>query len=247
MTWSINNSIHSTYSQEQGEAFSLTSYLATIQSERVKLNNIQEMSSPQDNEMVSSQTSQSGTTFAPSTENPGEEQLTFSLEDFPAKTSVQPEQTTTSTGQLKDWTESVLDSGVRWLDSLMKYSPVSFSWKTPVTSELKACTSSCKTLTSWGITQGGVNLGVSMSAQTTTVNDNGYLPTPTCHNAKEGAYPAEYTRKTPTLAAQIGGKVNPLWNEWRMGWPIGWTDLKPLETDRIREWRHSHLTSSHEA
>jgi len=29
-----------------------------------------------------------------------------------------------------------------------------------------------------------------------------------------------------------GGKLNPLWTEWLMGWWIGWTDLKPLETDK---------------
>jgi DNA (cytosine-5)-methyltransferase 1 len=29
-----------------------------------------------------------------------------------------------------------------------------------------------------------------------------YWPTPTAHNAKEGGYPAEYTRKTPTLTAE---------------------------------------------
>jgi DNA (cytosine-5)-methyltransferase 1 len=29
-----------------------------------------------------------------------------------------------------------------------------------------------------------------------------------------------------------GGKLNPNWTEWLMGWPIGWTDLKPLETDK---------------
>lgn len=30
-----------------------------------------------------------------------------------------------------------------------------------------------------------------------------------------------------------GGKLNPDWVEWLMGWPIGWTDLKPLGTDRF--------------
>ena len=29
-----------------------------------------------------------------------------------------------------------------------------------------------------------------------------------------------------------GGKLNPLWTEWLMGWWIGWTDLKPLEMDK---------------
>lgn len=28
----------------------------------------------------------------------------------------------------------------------------------------------------------------------------------------------------------IGGQLNPQWVEWLMGFPIGWTDLKPLET-----------------
>ena len=29
-----------------------------------------------------------------------------------------------------------------------------------------------------------------------------------------------------------GGHLNPTWTEWLMGWPLGWTDLKPLETDK---------------
>jgi hypothetical protein len=29
-----------------------------------------------------------------------------------------------------------------------------------------------------------------------------------------------------------GGKLNPPWVEWLMGWPIGWTDLKPLVMDK---------------
>jgi hypothetical protein len=34
------------------------------------------------------------------------------------------------------------------------------------------------------------------------------------------------------LATQDGGQLNQMWVEWLMGWPIGWTDLKPLETDK---------------
>ena len=34
------------------------------------------------------------------------------------------------------------------------------------------------------------------------------------------------------LADQVGGSLNPTWVEWLMGWPLGWTDLKPLETDK---------------
>lgn len=53
--------------------------------------------------------------------------------------------------------------------------------------------------------------------------------TPTAHNWKETNAPSESQRNTPTLAAQVGGKLNPSWVEWLMGWPPGWTDLKPLE------------------
>jgi hypothetical protein len=56
--------------------------------------------------------------------------------------------------------------------------------------------------------------------------------TPTAHNVKEGGFPAEYERNTPTLAAQDGGSLNPTWVEWLMGWPLGWTDLKLLATDK---------------
>ena len=62
-------------------------------------------------------------------------------------------------------------------------------------------------------------------ARTTIEIGSGLWPTPTAHNAKEGAYPSEYTRKTPTLSAQAGGKLNPAWVEWLMGFPINHTDL----------------------
>jgi hypothetical protein len=37
-----------------------------------------------------------------------------------------------------------------------------------------------------------------------------------------------------------GGKLNPLWTEWLMGWPIGWTDLKPLVMDKSRYVQQLH-------
>ena len=69
-------------------------------------------------------------------------------------------------------------------------------------------------------------------------------PTPTAHLHKEGAYPAEYTRNTPTLTAEAtesegkphsSGSLNPAWVEWLMGFPEGWTDLKPSEMPSSRK------------
>jgi len=37
-----------------------------------------------------------------------------------------------------------------------------------------------------------------------------------------------------------GGSLNPTWVEWLMGWPLGWTDLKPLETDKYQQWLQQH-------
>jgi len=35
------------------------------------------------------------------------------------------------------------------------------------------------------------------------------------------------------VSAQVnGGSLNPTWVEWLMGWPLGWTDLNPLEMDK---------------
>ena len=39
---------------------------------------------------------------------------------------------------------------------------------------------------------------------------------------------------------QIGGQLNPTWVEWLMGWPLKWTDLKPLATDKFQQWLRLH-------
>ena len=65
-------------------------------------------------------------------------------------------------------------------------------------------------------------------------------PTPTAHNAKETNAPSEALRNEPSLASRVGGMLNPTWVEWLMGWPLGWTDLKPLEMDKYRSWLQQH-------
>lgn len=43
-----------------------------------------------------------------------------------------------------------------------------------------------------------------------------------------------------TLPWVVGGLLNPEWVEWLMGWPIGHTALKPLETAKYQEWLQQH-------
>jgi hypothetical protein len=145
MTWHTNiSSTPSTSLQEQEAAFSLTSYLDTIRLERAKSNPTQEMSSSPDNETESCQTSQSGTTYAHSTEHPGEEQLMFFAEASPVRTSVQ---------QVKEQglAESVRDFGRNMRDSLERCGLALSLPKTHLCFALGDLELSSKTWPRWGI------------------------------------------------------------------------------------------------
>ena len=70
------------------------------------------------------------------------------------------------------------------------------------------------------------------------------FPTPNAWDGKRGPMSKELMESGKhqiTLVTHIrhsvqtppnGGQLNPSWVEWLMGWPIGWTDLKPLEMDK---------------
>lgn len=75
-------------------------------------------------------------------------------------------------------------------------------------------------------------------------------PTPTVAMAK-GSSGGALTRKTGKSRENDrldyavegdakNGRLNPTWVEWLMGWPLGWTELQPLETGRFREWLAQH-------
>ena len=67
------------------------------------------------------------------------------------------------------------------------------------------------------------------------------LATPTARDWKSGkASQKTMDRNARPLSEQIGGSLNPTWVEWLMGWPLGWTDLKPLEMDKFQQWRRQH-------
>jgi hypothetical protein len=42
------------------------------------------------------------------------------------------------------------------------------------------------------------------------------------------------------VAHPTSGQLNPTWVEWLMGWPLGWTDLKPLATDKSHCVQQQH-------
>jgi hypothetical protein len=44
-------------------------------------------------------------------------------------------------------------------------------------------------------------------------------------------------------AVPTGGKLNLMWVEWLMAWPIGWTDLDALGMDKFQSWQQQHGVS----
>jgi hypothetical protein len=209
-----------------------------------------------------SRLSRFGMTFKPLTVNRGEELLTLYLAGFHAKTSVQPE-------KAQELTESEAECGEKWRGSFTKYDQDSRSWKTHQCSLVGDLEPFSETWPQWGLMRDGecweqrtweqtikgtesglwpTPVASDISSRNTKYKQGGtslslavkIYPTPTCHNSKEGAFPSEYNRKTPSLATHAGGKLNPTWVEWLMGWPLEWTDLKPLETDKSHYVQQKH-------
>lgn len=74
-----------------------------------------------------------------------------------------------------------------------------------------------------------------------------YFPTPCVHGLSGGTGNVEKADKLykdgiisveerRSFRAGNGGKLNPDWEEWLMGWPIGWTSLKPLARELFDSW-----------
>lgn len=73
------------------------------------------------------------------------------------------------------------------------------------------------------------------------------FPTPLSRDHKGAVHPERRTRdgKQRTVGDRalpdvVGGRLNPRWVEWLLGWPIGWVSLEVLERARFREWRRKH-------
>jgi hypothetical protein len=71
------------------------------------------------------------------------------------------------------------------------------------------------------------------------------FPTPTTmdHIVRKAMRPSREAtgRKTGYLSEMLpGGQLNPTWVEWLMGWPLGWTDLKPSATDKSLSAQREH-------
>ena len=163
----------------------------------------------------------SGTTFVHSMEHPGEEKLMLSQVDSLAKICHQQEKE-------KDLMESDLDYGEKWHGSFAKYDPDTHSLRTPQCSLFEDSTEYCATLPRWGSMRIGECWEQTLLEQSTNETEYGLWPTPTTPSGGGNCGGSGAYKNAIKNGTHIPHSINPNLYEWLMGWPIGWTDLKPL-------------------
>jgi len=209
--------------------------------------------------------SQSGMMFKPLTESRGEELLMLYLEDFHARTLAQQEKaqelTVNEAECGKKWLGSFakydpstslwktpqcsfiedsvwfLDSWPRW--GLMRHGEC---WEHQ-TLELNI------TEREFGLLPDNVNFfhtpttgkdGGSNSRKALKKRKEAIWPTPTTPSGGGNAGGSGAHKNAIKNGTYIPSSINPNLYEWLMGWPQGWTDLKPLEMDKCHKWLLLH-------
>ena len=226
-----------TYLLEQGEESSAGCFSDIPQSVLSNLNLTAEKSYSKDNETASCQSSQSGMMSAPSTANLGVEKSMLSVEDSLAKTSQAQEREPESRVNEADF-------GEKWPESLAKYDPNTSSWRTHQCLLFEESTESLEIFSRWGMMRDGELYPLQIAMPHMKENEFGskdfYTPTARDWKGMSGKGFRERHGEKKNLADFLGGVPNPEFSEWLMGWPIGWTDLKPLEMGRFQSWLQQH-------
>jgi len=236
------------FSQALAEEYSVDTSLAGIQFAQLNVMPTPHRFWRSDKTMEFSSLSRFGLTCAVLTESHGGELLTSFLADFRARTYPPQE----AEQELKDHD---LDYGDRWQESSMRFDLNTFSWKTHLCLWEEDLPWSLVTLPRWGLMRNGVVFQHLSAERPITETASGLLPTPRASMGSHGiawcrARTGEHRHNLEDYLAWQhlleGGEETPGLNacpdyvEWLMMWPSGWTDLKPLEMDKFREWQQQH-------
>ena len=133
-------------------------------------------------------------------------------------------------------------SGQTQRASFARWDPGTRSWRT--SQDFLGATISARSSETWQ-RQGSMRNGELYPrlplVPRTAENGSGYWPTPASTDWKRNGKEEAVARgHSPNLPEVVGGKLNPDWTEWLLGWPIGWTGSKPLGTDRFQRWLDAH-------
>jgi hypothetical protein len=178
-----------------------------------------------------SRLSRFGMTYKPLTESRGEELLTLYLEGFHAKTLAHKE-------KAMGLTENEAECGEKWQGWLAKYDQDASLWRTAQCSLIEDLNESLATLPRWGMTVNGLLWEHPMLEQITKETEFGLWATPTRCDYKGTTGTSNFQSRKKQFNDLTGGGVtgtiypNPITYEVMMGWPLGWTDLKPLAMDK---------------
>jgi len=202
--------------------------------------------SPNDKTMGFWKLSRYGMTYKPLTDDHGKALLMSYLEASRAKTSASQEKAQESTGK-------EAGCGNTWRELSARYDRNSSSWKTHQTLYETDLPESSVILPRWGMMRAGVLSELTTSVFATAEKECGFWPTPRAGrfgsrpNGKGGKVLQEEVQIAEGVR-QRGQRIqpkslpglSPVWVEWLMGWPIGWTDLKPLAMGRFRNAQQRH-------
>ena len=230
------------FSQALAEEYSEGTSLAGEQYAQLNVMPTPHKFSRNDKTMEFSDLSRFGLTCAVLTESHGEELLTSFLAGFHARTLARPvaAQESMVTNQAY---------GKKWQESSMRYDLNTSSWKTHRSLLEEDLQESSVTLPKLGLIASGVVFQQKNVVRLISETVCGWLgemfATPQARDYRSGSL-ARWNdpRRSRNLNDQVGGLLNPEWEEWLMGWPIGWTELKPLAMDRFLEWQRQHSPSS---
>jgi hypothetical protein len=184
--------------------------------------------------------SRSGMMYKPLTGDLGEGLLMSYLEGFRAKTSQVQEREPALT-------ESEVECGSTWQELSVKYDPSSSSWKTAHCLFQEDLPESSVTLPKWGMMQNGECWERTMSEHLIKGNESGLWPTPQRVDYKGTSRDSVFQQRAEQYNLWGMGQrehstiyPNPMAYEAIMGWPIQWTELKPLEMDKFQRWLDLH-------
>jgi hypothetical protein len=228
------------FSQVLVEEFSEAICLDGEQSVPLNGNNTPQAYCAPDKMMGFSRLSPFGITYAPLTENRGEELLTLYREAFLAPTFPQQE-------KAQELMDKPQECGEKWRGSFVKFNPDSCLWKTHQFSLLGDLDEFLETWPKWGLMQNGECWAQTALDYPIGENEFGcWLPTPVTSMWRGAAkkrywgsqeYRASFTTEWVRTSLDCAQYFHPDFAELLMDFPDKWTELKPLEMHKYQEWR----------
>jgi hypothetical protein len=167
-----------------------------------------------------------GTTYARLMEDRGVELWTWFLEDSPAKRSLVQQEVETLLKKTYGERCVGLSERLSLELSLQKMFPKERYYKHRKTCWNSAITANISNFQRKTLVQTMKGIGI------------GYLHTPT--TIANFAAPSMQKHRSCRNFVTVFGKPTPENFEYLMGWPLGWTDLKPLEMDKFLLWQQAH-------